>query len=216
MLTRTMAWSSIGRSRRDAGNAAATKTDSKKHTSVLPELEDAPAVADGATGPDTGAFRPASRLKNWSVMHLTKAERVLLQSAACRIPIDNQGHEIAVLVETKLPLVYTLSALSFVVRARAQCFLHDVVAATRTLLLDVVPVVLCPQFTSLVVVFVLVLLAAQNIRVLGFVATVGRLLPEGLCSVGMLFFALAGLREALRCHYRRVSTAEDVFAALAR
>ncbi len=61
--------------------------------------------------------------REWGPMHLTTAERVLVQCAACRIPITagrlsmtrHTNKEIAVLLNTSVPLFVTLTALCVLV-----------------------------------------------------------------------------------------------------
>ena len=50
-------------------------------------------------------------------MYLTPAERVVVQSASCRLAVDEKGREIAVLMDTKVPWMFTLLSISSAVRA---------------------------------------------------------------------------------------------------
>ena len=59
--------------------------------------------------------RPHTYIAKWTSMYLTLAERVILQTSACKMTVNTSGHEIAVLLDTKLPLLTTLTALSFMV-----------------------------------------------------------------------------------------------------
>jgi hypothetical protein len=56
-----------------------------------------------------------STTTKWTAMYMTLAERIILQTSACKMTVNTDGHEIAVLLDTKLPLLTTLTALSFLV-----------------------------------------------------------------------------------------------------
>lgn len=54
-------------------------------------------------------------VRDWCPMYLTQAERILLHSSSCKVSIEDNGVEIALMLDTKLPLVTTLTAASFIV-----------------------------------------------------------------------------------------------------
>ena len=47
---------------------------------------------------------------------LTAAEKLVLHSAAARVPINAGGHEVALFLSTKVPLVATFTSLHLMVR----------------------------------------------------------------------------------------------------
>jgi hypothetical protein len=49
-------------------------------------------------------------------MYLSSAERLVLQSASCRLVVDRDGHEIAVVLNDKTPLLITFTSLLMTVR----------------------------------------------------------------------------------------------------
>ena len=52
----------------------------------------------------------------WLPMYMTLAERVILQTSACKLSVGTDGYVFGLLMDTKLPLVTTLIALSYMVR----------------------------------------------------------------------------------------------------
>lgn len=48
-------------------------------------------------------------------MYLSSAERLVLQSASCRLMLDRDGHEIAVVLNSKTPLMMTFISLHLMV-----------------------------------------------------------------------------------------------------
>lgn len=50
-------------------------------------------------------------------MFVTEAEKIMLHCASCRVTIDSAGHNIAMLMDTRVPMAITLLSLSLAVSA---------------------------------------------------------------------------------------------------
>lgn len=56
----------------------------------------------------------------WTPMHASQAETIMLHCASCKVLIDSSGHAIAVLIDTTLPMSFTLLSLTLAVRVALQ------------------------------------------------------------------------------------------------
>jgi hypothetical protein len=130
-------------------------------------------------------------------MYLSSAERLVLQSSACRLTVDRDGHEIAVVLSDKTPLMVTFSSLLMMVRGQVRWDYNHSSSPGWFILL---------QTTSCIALFLLVLLGVTASRQSGFSEAIQAVGPVCALCMAMFAFGRWSLAEASFGNYRKVRT----------